>query len=98
MPTADSISLAIQYASTMKKINVARKLTELAQSRAQEEEDEENGMESDEEAEELSDGEFSDVEIEETTSTKMPIENRGKKHPHIPARYDFHYWHVVFVV
>eukprot|EP00111_Clytia_hemisphaerica_P001219 TCONS_00003478-protein len=86
MPTADSISLAIQYASTMKKINVARKLTELAQSRAQEEEDEENGMESDEEAEELSDGEFSDVEIEETTSTKMPIENRGKKHPHIPAR------------
>ena len=87
MPSADAISLAIQYASKMKRINIARKLTELAQTRAAQEEesgDEDDvDVESDQEMEsengddnqgqEQSDDDDDDVIVEkQTTTRKIP--------------------------
>jgi len=73
MPSADAIGLAIQYATKMRRMNIARKLTELAQTKAKQEEEEEDedeeivAMECDNE---LSEEEQSEEEVEEEEEEK----------------------------
>lgn len=44
MPNADAVNLAIQYATKMRRMNLAQRLVELARRKADEEETEEDGL------------------------------------------------------
>lgn len=79
MPSAESIGLAIQYASKMRRMNIAKRLTELAQLRAAKEEQEEEEENEDEEfndLSDLSDGEQEVIHAAKHSSTPAISKNR----------------------
>ena len=74
MPSADSIGMAIQYASKVRRMGLAQRLTEMAQKRATDvEEEEEEDVFAEEEEEEVSEGE--DEYVEDAVVDASPEES-----------------------
>eukprot|EP00795_Rhopilema_esculentum_P013213 gene13213-4031_t len=81
MPNADTVSLAIQYATAMKRMNLAERLGDLARRKAQEEDERSgNEEEEDDEEEEMADYQTSSYSKEESHFPSIkPFANRNSK-------------------
>ncbi len=75
MPNAETVSLAIQYATKMRKMNLAQRLGELARRKAREHEERLNDQPSDYDDDE-SDDDDDDDEIN-YRQTARPLPSRG---------------------
>ena len=78
MPNADTVNLAIQYATAMKRMNLAERLGDLARRKAQEEDEiSGNEEEEDDEDEEIADYQTSSFSKEESRFPPIkPFANR----------------------